>query len=114
MAAARKRKKTPPKRATRSLLAARPSLPVVHLPALEPHHVDIFGLGLIALGVLLGGALTAAVSGIARNYLVVWNPFDPAVFAGAVGVLLVAALFATLPSVLRARAIQPMTALRHE
>ena len=55
MAAARKRKKTPPKRATRSLLAARPSLPVVQLPALEPHHVDIFGLGLIALGVLLGG-----------------------------------------------------------
>jgi DNA segregation ATPase FtsK/SpoIIIE, S-DNA-T family len=55
MAAARKRKKPPPKRATRSLLAARPSLPAVHLPELEPHHVDILGLGLIALGVLLGG-----------------------------------------------------------
>jgi len=55
MAAARKRKKPPPKRATRSLLAARPSLPDLRLPELEPHHVDIIGLGLIALGVLLGG-----------------------------------------------------------
>jgi S-DNA-T family DNA segregation ATPase FtsK/SpoIIIE len=55
MAAARKRKKPPPKRATRSLLAARSSLPDLRLPELEPHHVDIIGLGLIALGVLLGG-----------------------------------------------------------
>jgi S-DNA-T family DNA segregation ATPase FtsK/SpoIIIE len=55
MAAARKRRKPPPKRATRSLLAARPSLPAVRLPDLEPHHVDIIGLGLIALGILLGG-----------------------------------------------------------
>ena len=55
MAAARKRSKPPPKRATRSLLAARPSLPTVRLPELEPHHVDVLGLGLIALGVLLGG-----------------------------------------------------------
>jgi len=55
MAAARKRKKPPPKRATRSLLAARPSLPAVRVPDLEPHHVDIIGLGLIAVGILLGG-----------------------------------------------------------
>jgi DNA segregation ATPase FtsK/SpoIIIE, S-DNA-T family len=52
--AARKRSKTPPKRATRSLLAARPSLRLAR-PELEPHHVDILALGLIALGVLLGG-----------------------------------------------------------
>jgi DNA segregation ATPase FtsK/SpoIIIE, S-DNA-T family len=52
--AARTRKKPPPKRATRSLLAARPSL---RLPRIkfEPHHVDILGLGLIAIGILLGG-----------------------------------------------------------
>jgi len=52
--AARKRKKPPPKRATRSLLAGLPS---VRLPRgeLEPHHVDIIGLGLIAVGILLGG-----------------------------------------------------------
>jgi len=56
--AARKRSRTPPKRATRSLLSARPSL---HLPRLdlEPHHVDILGLGLIAIGILLGGVAYA-------------------------------------------------------
>jgi DNA segregation ATPase FtsK/SpoIIIE, S-DNA-T family len=52
--AARKRPKTPPKRATRSLLAARPSLRITR-PELESHHVDILALGLIALGILLGG-----------------------------------------------------------
>jgi DNA segregation ATPase FtsK/SpoIIIE, S-DNA-T family len=51
MAAARRRK-PPPKRATRSLLASRPRLPVVDL---EPHHVDILALALIAVGVFLAG-----------------------------------------------------------
>jgi S-DNA-T family DNA segregation ATPase FtsK/SpoIIIE len=51
--AARKRKKPPPKRATRSLLAGRPSLELPRID-LEPHHVDIIGLGLIAVGILLG------------------------------------------------------------
>jgi S-DNA-T family DNA segregation ATPase FtsK/SpoIIIE len=50
--ATRKRPKTPPKRATRSLLAARPSWRITR-PELEPHHVDILALGLIALGILL-------------------------------------------------------------
>jgi len=62
MAAARKRKKPPPKRATRSLLAARPSLRL-SMPALEPHQVDIAGLGLIALGILLGGVAYAGWDG---------------------------------------------------
>ncbi|HJS93696.1 MAG TPA: hypothetical protein VJ741_05490, partial [Solirubrobacteraceae bacterium] len=54
--AARKRSKTPPKRATRSLLAARPWGWRLPRPGqLEPHHVDIVALGLIALGILLGG-----------------------------------------------------------
>ena len=52
--AARKRKKPPPRRATRSLLAGRPSLRLPHVQ-FEPHHVDILGLGLIAVGILLGG-----------------------------------------------------------
>jgi S-DNA-T family DNA segregation ATPase FtsK/SpoIIIE len=50
----RKRKKPPPRRATRSLLAGRPSLRLPHFE-FEPHHVDIVGLGLIAAGILLGG-----------------------------------------------------------
>ncbi|MGN6868547.1 MAG: DNA translocase FtsK [Solirubrobacteraceae bacterium] len=60
--AARKRSKTPPKRATRSLLAARPSWRMTR-PELEPHHVDILALGLIALGILLGGVAYAGWDG---------------------------------------------------
>ncbi len=52
--AARKRKKPPPRRATRSLLGARPSLPLRRLE-LEPHHVDILAIALIAIGIFLGG-----------------------------------------------------------
>jgi S-DNA-T family DNA segregation ATPase FtsK/SpoIIIE len=52
MATAHKRKKPPPKRARRSLLASRPTLPRIEL---EAHHIDIVGLALIAIGVFLGG-----------------------------------------------------------
>ena len=46
------RRKSPPPRARRSLLASRPTLPAV---ALEPHHIDILALALIAVGIFLGG-----------------------------------------------------------
>ncbi len=47
------KRRTPPRaRARRSLLASRPRLPAV---VLEPHHVDIIALALIAVGVFLGG-----------------------------------------------------------
>ncbi|MBV9311633.1 MAG: DNA translocase FtsK [Solirubrobacterales bacterium] len=52
MAAARKRRKsTPRRRAKRSVLAgiARPRL------TLEPHHVDVIGLALIAVGIFVAG-----------------------------------------------------------
>ena len=52
--AATKRKQPPARRAKRSLLASRPALPVPRLE-LEPHHVDIIGLALIAIGVFLAG-----------------------------------------------------------
>ena len=44
----------PPSRAKRSRLATRPSL---HAPSLafEPHHIDIFALAPIAIGIFLGG-----------------------------------------------------------
>jgi DNA segregation ATPase FtsK/SpoIIIE, S-DNA-T family len=49
----RARKKRPPKRAQRSLLAPRRlSLPSLKL---EPHHLDIAALGLIACGIFLSG-----------------------------------------------------------
>jgi S-DNA-T family DNA segregation ATPase FtsK/SpoIIIE len=65
MPAARKRSKTPPKRATRSLLGALSSLRAAdrRRPALEPHHVDILALGLIAAGILLGGVAYAGWDG---------------------------------------------------
>jgi DNA segregation ATPase FtsK/SpoIIIE, S-DNA-T family len=46
------KRKSPPPRARRSLLASRPSLPSL---ALAPHHVDILALALIAIGIFLGG-----------------------------------------------------------
>jgi DNA segregation ATPase FtsK/SpoIIIE, S-DNA-T family len=56
MATTQKRKSTkrrrPPARARRSLLAGRPRLPTV---ALQPHQIDIIALALIAIGVFLGG-----------------------------------------------------------
>jgi DNA segregation ATPase FtsK/SpoIIIE, S-DNA-T family len=44
----------PPSRAKRSRLASRPSLPL-RAPALEPHHIDILALALVAVGIFLGG-----------------------------------------------------------
>ncbi|MBV9918614.1 MAG: DNA translocase FtsK [Solirubrobacterales bacterium] len=60
MPSSRRRKpatrKAPPKRARRSLLAARPSLGALWPRLeLEPHHVDIIGLALIAVGLFLAG-----------------------------------------------------------
>jgi len=60
--AARKRSKTPPKRATRSLLSGWGSVNL-RRPELEPHHVDILALGLVALGVLVGGVAYAGWDG---------------------------------------------------
>ncbi len=55
---AAKGRKTPPKRATRSPFASRPSLGVLtHGPELEPHHVDIVALALIAIGIFLAGVM---------------------------------------------------------
>ena len=46
-------RKPPPTRARRSLLASRPSLrPALNL---EPHHLDIIALALIAVGIFLSG-----------------------------------------------------------
>jgi len=52
--AARKRKRSTaaPRRATRSLLGARPSLPRLDL---QPHQLDIVALALIAVGIFLAG-----------------------------------------------------------
>ena len=58
--AAKKRKQSPSKRAKRSLMASRPSL---SLPRLEPHHIDILGLAMIAVGIFLAGVAYLGWSG---------------------------------------------------
>jgi DNA segregation ATPase FtsK/SpoIIIE, S-DNA-T family len=101
--AARKRKKPPPKRATRSLLAARPSLRVPQLPQLESHHVDIIGLGLIAVGILLGGVAYAGWDGgTLGNGAVTVMRF----VLGALGYVVPAALVAS-GALLLARELRP-------
>jgi DNA segregation ATPase FtsK/SpoIIIE, S-DNA-T family len=56
MATSRTKRKPPPKRARRSLLASRPSLgSLAPKLELEPHHVDIIGLALVAVGIFLAG-----------------------------------------------------------
>ena len=64
MATSSKRKpakrKRPPARAQRSLLASRPRLPQF---AFQPHHVDIAALALIAVGIFLGGVAYAHWAG---------------------------------------------------
>jgi S-DNA-T family DNA segregation ATPase FtsK/SpoIIIE len=58
--AAKNRKQSPSKRARRSLMASRPSL---SLPRLEPHHIDILGLAMIAVGIFLAGVAYLGWSG---------------------------------------------------
>jgi S-DNA-T family DNA segregation ATPase FtsK/SpoIIIE len=58
--AATAKRKSPPKRAQRSVLASRPALP---RPVLEAHHIDIIALALIAIGVFLGGIAYAHWAG---------------------------------------------------
>ncbi len=81
------RRSAPPSRAKRSPLASRPSLPSV---ALEPHHVDILALALIALGIFLGGvaylhwAGGALGDGAVRGIRYVFGALGYAVPAGLV------------------------------
>src|SRR5437764_14805169 len=60
--AARKRKKPPPRRARRSLLSARPSLALPRLD-LQPHHLDVIALALMAIGIFLAGVAYSHISG---------------------------------------------------
>ena len=60
--AARKRKKPPPRRARRSLLAARPSVALPRIE-LQPHHLDVIALALIAIGIFLAGVAYSHIPG---------------------------------------------------
>jgi len=55
------RGKQPPTRATRSLIASRPSLHSIR--DLEPHQIDLVGLAVLAIGIFLGGVAYAGWGG---------------------------------------------------
>jgi ABC-type antimicrobial peptide transport system permease subunit len=69
---------------------------------------------MVALGVGLGGAAAAAVTGVARSLLFGLSPTDPRAFATAAATLGAAALFAGWLPARRASRVDPLTALRHE
>ena len=72
------------------------------------------GLWQLGIGLALGIAGAAAVSGVVRALLFQVGHRDPAVFAAAVVVLLVAGLLACWTPVRRATRVDPMVALRGE
>jgi DNA segregation ATPase FtsK/SpoIIIE, S-DNA-T family len=96
--ATRRRKKPPPKRAKRSLLAShRFALSRPHFE-LEPHHIDILALAVIAVGVFLGGVVylhwaggalgNGAVQGVRFLFGVLGYAIPVALIAGAALILL--------------------------
>jgi predicted permease len=70
--------------------------------------------GVVALGVLAGGALAYAASRYIAGVLFRVEPRDPATFAGAVAVLLAVAAAAAYVPARRASKLEPVAALRAE
>jgi putative ABC transport system permease protein len=72
------------------------------------------GATLTAAGASLGIVLTLAMSTVSSGLLNGVNPRDPAVYAGALAVLLGVTLFATYLPARRAASVDPQDALRSE
>jgi len=68
----------------------------------------------VLLGLVAGGAIAWAAARAMASLLYGVDPHDPRVYAGAIGVLLVTALAATLVPARRAARIDPAEALRAE
>jgi predicted permease len=68
----------------------------------------------VALGLVVGAALSAAVSHLLRRILYGVSGLDPASYAGAIGLLATMATIAALWPARRAVRIDPMRVLRHE
>jgi ABC-type lipoprotein release transport system permease subunit len=64
--------------------------------------------------VAVGVPLAAAASWVIRSELHGVEPADPLVIAGAVAVIALSAALASVAPAVRARRIDPVTALRHE
>jgi hypothetical protein len=72
------------------------------------------GLGLTAIGVVIGTLLGVAAGRAMSRLLFGIQAFDPATFGGAVGLLLAVALAASFVPARRASRVDPMVALRSE
>ncbi len=71
------------------------------------------GLVLVSLGTLLGSGGAIWVAQALRRFLFALSPYDPLVFAEAVGVLGVVGVLACLVPARRATKVDPVVALRH-
>jgi putative ABC transport system permease protein len=72
------------------------------------------GLRLVAVGLVLGLAGALAVARLLEGLLYEISPWDAGTYAGAIGVLGLAALLATLIPAIRAAAISPLIVLQQE
>jgi putative ABC transport system permease protein len=72
------------------------------------------GLRLVALGVMLGLAGSAATARLLQQLVWKVSPFDPLSFAAVAGLLLLVGWSASLLPALRAARLDPVRALRHE
>ena len=72
------------------------------------------GLGLASLGLIIGFAVGAGAAQLMRAILFGLSPLDPIALGGAVGMLLLAAVVASLLPALRAARVDPVKSLRWE
>jgi ABC-type antimicrobial peptide transport system permease subunit len=68
----------------------------------------------LAAGLVIGGLIAMASTRVLRTFLYGVEPTDPAAFAGAIVILGVVAVCATLAPALRASRVDPVRALREE
>ncbi|MEW6323104.1 MAG: FtsX-like permease family protein [Acidobacteriota bacterium] len=72
------------------------------------------GLGLVALGLVLGVGASLALARVLQSYLYATAPTDPMTFAAVSGAFLLAGLLACVGPAWRATTVDPMLALRAE
>ena len=74
--------------------------------------VTVSGLGIVALGAILGVVAAAGLTGLMRSLLVEVAPLDPVALGGALGTLFVVSLLAIVLPALRATRLDPATTLQ--
>jgi putative ABC transport system permease protein len=72
------------------------------------------GLGLASLGLILGLAVGAGVAQLLRAMFFGLSPLDPVALTGATGLLVLAAVAASLIPAFRAARVDPVRSLRWE